>query len=818
MAEKRLIEIPDFDFSSFYYPDILRSLIQYQRANVPEITDESDEEPFQQLLRSFALVGHLNNVLLDIVANEGLLTTARLLESVRGHLALIDVTLRQNTPAQTDVILELSKVFTVATELVPQDSQFATIETEANPQIIYETDESFTVQPTDVPTAIFIFEAGKIKIIDNAFDAGDKITVEGIDFRFGIEWNAGVDIAASHQNLADAINQSVSENIRGRIYALINDGQICVIPLSESITTISVTKSDGATNNFDVKSGSFGANKTGQASTPGVFFNLFPDTPKAGDTIYIGHTNAMWNALDFVFNTFGSGINYAVEFFDATQEDGKPDVVTNLGINLELELTSVLGTQDRSGTVIRVVLTSTGAQETVVSKYVGGKNIIVTEGLLGQAVVSVNAQDYIVGSFWNEVSDTADGTTGFTADGEISYTLPQNQSQNWQRGVVNAVEGFWLRLRVIGTNAPVNPNVDEIRIDGGTQFVLVPVVQGQTVVEEPLSSSNGSPNQIIELTFRPIIDGTLLIEVNEGAGFQPWNLKENFLSSNSSSKDYTLEIKADNTARIEFGDGVQGKIPTPGVDNIRALYRVGADVNGNVGAKTITVNKSGISFVTRVFNPRQASGWAIKEGSTEADLARLKIEGPATLRTRGRGITTDDMEFLATQYTDSNGSKLVARALAIEETFGVKTIELVVVGPAGAFLTEAQREELTDYFNGNKAKGIKPVILANHEVSIVNYTAKIIDVTATVTGGNSEQIKNAIAALLNPEATFNDGVTKRWAFGQEIPVSVIIAEIFEVDPVNIKKVVLTVPQAIGDAVPLTLRQLPKFGNIAVTIL
>ena len=72
--------------------------------------------------------------------------------------------------------------------------------------------------------------------------------------------------------------------------------------------------------------------------------------------------------------------------------------------------------------------------------------------------------------------------------------------------------------------------------------------------------------------------------------------------------------------------------------------------------------------MSRVFNPRQALGWAPKEGSTEQDLARLKIEGPATLRTRERAIATIDFEFLATQFVDTNGSNLVARAKAIEET------------------------------------------------------------------------------------------------------------------------------------------------------
>lgn len=819
MAEARTIEIPEFDFSGVYYPDILRALIQYQRANVPEITDESDEEPFQQLLRAYALVGHLNNVLLDISANESLLPTSRLLESVRGHLALIDVTLKQASPAQVDMVIELSKVFTTPIELVPENTQFATVETEDSPQIIYETNESFVIEPSDKPTAVFQYSAGLIEIIDNNFDGNEIITIAGVQFRLGIEWAAGATIADSLANLKAAINTAVDSAIRGRIFALSDDtSKISIIPLIPEVETIAIGLTDGVTPNFNVANAGFSANKTGLASTNGVLWNLFASTPKKGDMIYVMHTNVMWNTLEFLFDTFGSGLTFAVEFYDGTLEDAKPNSVVNNGADLTFDLTDLLGDEDRSGTSVRVVYSNTGAQETRVSEFVAGKNVINTLGLLGQSVVSLDEQDYVVGTFWNEVSDTDDVTADLTADGKLSYTLPQNQAQNWNKETFNGVNGFAIRLRVIDVVAPVNPVVDRLRIDTGKQFITVPVVQGQTVADEPLGSSNGAENQPFLLTYKPIIEGTLLVEVDEGSGFQPWNQKENFLASNSSSKDYTLDIKADDDAIVEFGDAKQGKIPAPGVDNIRALYKIGADLDGNVGARTITVNKGGISFVNQIYNPRQALGWTPKEGSTEEDLARLKVEGPATLRSRGRAITTADFEFLATQFTDSNGSDLVARALAIEETFGVKTIEVVVVGYAGALLTEVQREELKDFFNGNKEKGIEPSIVTNHEATIVNYTPKTVDVTAVVTGGNQAEITNAIVSLLNPEATFGDGVTKRWQFGQEIPISVIVSAIFEVDPVNIKKVVLTVPQAIGEAVPLDTRELPVSGSVAVTVI
>jgi len=810
------IVIPDFDFTGFYYSEILTALIQFQRTNVPEITEENENEPFVQLLRAFSLVGHLNNVLLDVAATETLLPTARLLESVRGHLALIDVRLKQATPAQTDLVLEFSKIFLIPTNVVALNSQFGTEETEDDPQIVFENIDGITIQPTNTPTSIFVFTAGKIKILDNAFDGGDKITIDGVDFENGIEWSPGGTIALSLDAIRDAINVSPIEIIATRMFA-VNDGvdTISLIPVDQTITSIVVTETDGATNNFEVLSGGFGVNRTVVASTNGLFFDMFDNDPKQGDVFYVNHIDIMWDTVEFLFDSFGSGIIGVWEFYDGNLSDSKPDSVTNLGPNLEFDLTDLLGIVDRKNTVVRVVISSTGVEETVISIFSGGKNIIRTKGLLGQVSVNLDEQAYVVGTLWNEVSDLTDATSSFTVDGKVTFSLPQTQTENWISTVINLLDGLWLRFRVLSVSAPTNPSIDRVQINTGKQFLKFIIVQGETVAENPFGASNGNPDQAFVLTFEPIIEGSLLIEVDEGDGFQEWNSVENFLNSTSSSKDYVLTIQADNTATVLFGDGVLGKIPIAGIDNIRAIYRVGADIDGNVGAETINVNKSGVSFVNRIFNPRAAIGFNIKEGTTDEDLARLKIEGPATLRTRNRAITPDDMEFLATQFISSTGSKIVDRALAIEETFGVKTIELVVVGPGGALLTEAQRDELADFFNGNKTKDIVGVLLTNHEITVINYTPKIIDVVSTVTGGIKAQLENAITALLNPGATFNDGVTKRWAFGQEVPTSVIISEQFEVDQVNVKKVTLTTPAA---DVTLATRELPLAGTITVTVI
>lgn len=204
---------------------------------------------------------------------------------------------------------------------------------------------------------------------------------------------------------------------------------------------------------------------------------------------------------------------------------------------------------------MRIVLSSSGAAETVVTQFVGGKNIIRTTGLLGQAIVNLDEQAYVVGTIWNEVSDISDESVLLIADGKVVFSLPQNQSQNWIKTSINALSAHWLDFGVLKVSLPINPNVDLIKINTGKQFLLVPIVQGQTVAEDPLGSSNGAPKQEFTLTFRPLIEGTLIVEVNEGSGFQKWNLVENFLNSTSVSKDYELEIKGDDTATVRFSNG-----------------------------------------------------------------------------------------------------------------------------------------------------------------------------------------------------------------------------------------------------------------------
>jgi hypothetical protein len=717
----KLIEIPDFEFTANYYPELLDALTVFRRNNVPEITDETAFEPFNQLLRAFALVGHLNNVLLDLVANESTLPTAQLVETVRNMLRLIDYEMSPATPSQVDMILKLSKVFTVTQELVPQFSQAATKRLTGQSVVSFEALTALSITPTNVVTSVFGYDVGTDVFTDFTTEANDVTTPAG-DF------------------------------------------------------------------------------------TPWV------DPVDPGDILYIGHDSVMWDKLDLTLTTAADGLTGVWEFYDGDPRDIQPDTVVDQGATLRMNVNGLLGLVDRAGAVVRVQLNETTAFENVASSWDGSDNFIITTGLLGQTIVSTDIDDYTVGTLWTEVRLEGDETANLTIAGAIDIILPQTLEEDWNKVEVNGEEAFWLRFRVISTVAPKeSPDLRTTVISDGKQYAKVPYTQGRRQSDSPLGSSTGLPSQVFKTSRDFFIVGSMEVQVDGETWFL---VEDSFLNSRPSDKHYVLTLTENDLVEVRFGDGVTGRIPPVGVNNISAFYRHDAATDGNVGTNTVVIDKSGLSFINGLFNPRPAVGWAAAEGSTPESLEQAKIRGPASLRTREVAIGPQDVENLALTFTDSNGVSPVSRAFAIEEGFGPKTIELVLVGNGGAQLSTTQIDEINLFFNGNRFS--EPIIpkrvVANQEVVAVNYNPLLIDIVATVTGEFEVlAVENQLEKILQPDSLREDGTTYEWQFGTEVPRSRLIHEIFDTDG-DITKVVLTTPVIDVD---LDTRQLPSPGSIII---
>lgn len=914
------IEIPSFDFSGTYYPQLLEALILRKRLDVPELTDESAFDPFIQFLRMTAAVGHLNNTLLDLVANEATLPTANLVETVRNMLRLIDYQMASAAPAQADMVFKLGQVLSSSVEVIPEFAQVATPRTDDVQSIRFEALNALTVTATNAIGTALVAEDTQIdsgsfdtSSVDNGITvtlgAGtfDTAVVAGSVFRVLTGALAGSQgtVATNGSTFLTLESPGVGANFTSESWEVIAAGR------AKTFTDVTAKLNDGT---------------GGQEVTTWITIGA-GDTVGEGDAIYFGHPEAMWDETDVTIDVGGNGIVGVWEYFDGNFLKQKPDSVVDNGPNLTVALNQYLGTANRSGTKIRVTFDSSTAFEEAFVEYVGGVNRVTTTGLIGQTTPSTNVDDYTVGSDWEVPDNLVDGSSNLEQSGDVTYDLPQTVTRNWIEGAVDGVTAFWKRFRIIsvaptttgvtiladsvsptgdvnyqskipgdpirvehlkpGPSTPIGvgtsgqdvtvtlatngsgditstasdvktavdgfpaaaalvntsifggggdvagesafvdvpphrPVIDRFRIDTDGQYVTLQVTQGQLQIDDPLGSSDGSASQLFQTSKDNYIDGSETVTVDS----VEWTSVENFLSSTPTDRHYTIELGENDRASVKFGDGTAGLIPAVGVNNIVIQYRHNAELEGNIGANTITTDKTGLSFVSDVFNPRPATGWRAAEGSDVASLERAKIAGPASLRTRGIAIGPNDVETLTTLFEDSSGARPYTRSKAIEEGFGPKTIENVVVAAGGGLATQTQLATLDTYFNGDPFSTPVQIkrLVANQEVTSVNHTPKTIDITAEVFTTSAdldkEQVENRLIQVVHPEARKADGVTFEWDFGETVSSSRIIHEIFEVDA-SIEKVVIGSINGVGPALPIEItllpRELPVAGTLAITI-
>jgi len=201
--------------------------------------------------------------------------------------------------------------------------------------------------------------------------------------------------------------------------------------------------------------------------------------------------------------------------------------------------------------------------------------------------------------------------------------------------------------------------------DGKLVYRGLPVRHSRAVATETLGSSTGEPNQSFPLTQSPLIPGSLVVEVNEGASWAEWNQREHLLYhldprgrvvvSGPDSTDYYVQYDEMGAARVNFGDGTYGRIPAIGANNLRARYRVGGGTVGNVPAGSIVDAVTSIDRFHSAFNPNPAAG-----GEDQESVDHAKSFAPLAFRSGGRAVTLADI--VALTHLAGGVAKVFARA------------------------------------------------------------------------------------------------------------------------------------------------------------
>lgn len=245
---------------------------------------------------------------------------------------------------------------------------------------------------------------------------------------------------------------------------------------------------------------------------------------------------------------------------------------------------------------------------------------------------------------------------------------------------------------------------DLVIIAGGTTGT-VGASEGETK-EEILPLSDGTPAQRVPLTATPIIEGTIELFVDEGIGFELWTEVLNFVGSDELSHTFTSGRDENENVTIFLGDGVQGKIPVAGSD-MKARFRVGGGVRGNVGAETIITVVTPITYMgnpvaVEVINPAQASG-----GEDRQSIEEAKILGPRSLRALNRAVTAEDYETLAEQFPGVAKTKLVVAQppYTMEDEGCCCQLTLMVAPEGGGPPSSVLKADLLAYFDARKMVG-----------------------------------------------------------------------------------------------------------------
>ncbi|SJM93237.1 conserved hypothetical protein [Crenothrix polyspora] len=167
---------------------------------------------------------------------------------------------------------------------------------------------------------------------------------------------------------------------------------------------------------------------------------------------------------------------------------------------------------------------------------------------------------------------------------------------------------------------------------------------------------------------------TLKVRVND----LEWKEKATLFQQGSHDRVYATLTDAEAHTTVRFGDGKEGGLLPSGDHNIRASYRKGLGLAGNVPAGKLSTLLTRPLGVSGVSNPEPANGGADGEKQEAA-----RTNAPLTVKTLERAVSIQDYQDFARAFAG------IAKAHAVKINIGPgRGVFLTVAGDDGAPLTE----------------------------------------------------------------------------------------------------------------------------------
>ncbi len=404
---------------------------------------------------------------------------------------------------------------------------------------------------------------------------------------------------------------------------------------------------------------------------------------------------------------------------------------------------------------------------------------------------------YWDGNHWQELP-VKDRTENLKESGIFQFVSPKDLNKK----SIFSKDLYWLRLEITYLKADeekekIKPVKEKIQINETSNecikildilgnllqkekkeqiklFGIYPntvyAVQQQTIKNEILGSSDGSPNQTFKIKHTPVINAEIWVKEQtepeeETTYYQDkdyywvlWKEIQDLDFSCENCRHYSLDKVS---GEVKFGNGIKGKIPPIGKDSIKANYKTGGGEKGNLPEKSIKNLVTSTAYIDKIYNVEPASGGSEPEKTKEI-LERI----PKKLRHRERAVNLYDYEALTKEASTKIAKLKVIPKLNDRGSYQTGWITVVIFPYSKEKKPEVSKGLIKNVENYLKSKSTITVRL---QVIPPVYGEVNIDLSVVISDFSKfsevkNRLKESLTNFLNPVTGNIDG--KGWDFGQ----------------------------------------------------
>jgi hypothetical protein len=168
------------------------------------------------------------------------------------------------------------------------------------------------------------------------------------------------------------------------------------------------------------------------------------------------------------------------------------------------------------------------------------------------------------------------------------------------------------------------------------------------IAGELLGYSTGDASQRFSIKDVQVAPRSVRTFVDTGTEWEEWTQVEHLQDFPSDAKVFQVNVSADETVFVEFGDGISGRIPAK-ESGIKSVYVSGGGTIGNVAAKSLQNWRlvTGTSEATIRQSLTVTNNTAATGGTNPESNDSIRYNAPRSLRSLNRAVTLEDFAGLA---------------------------------------------------------------------------------------------------------------------------------------------------------------------------